>query len=461
MAVAEVTYLDPRRDPDSPEAVRDRLLKYLTETRSPWVATLEAYYDGNHPLPSPPQSIMRLQWAKQQWDSLSHLGITNYMPPVADAPADRLKPIGFRVGGEPEADPGAWDIWQRNHLDADAPLAFRDALKTGQSFALVWPVDGRAEITIEHPAQAVVCYVPGSRRKRAAGLKQWCEDDGTRRVVLYLPDEVYKWQGAEGKPLEEWQPVGETWPIANPLGVVPLIEFRANPSTRPAPYGGGRGEFELVLTDQNRINKTAFDRLVTGEFQAFRQRYAIGWEPEDVNQALQASVARMMAFPDGVTVGEFSQADFSGFLNAIDKDVAKIASTTKTPIYKLGNLVNPPSGDALEALDSDFVGKTEQHRDNFGETLEEVMALGLQIEGSAAGAGAEVVWASVAHNTWAEKADAAVKMRSVGVPDEALWEFLEYTPQQIDRFRVQRASQDLFAPAVTTGPVGMPFNAGQ
>lgn len=458
MALAEILNLPAPAG--SPEWWRGRLLAEL-QRRAAAVSILERYYDGDHPLPEPPAKMQQVAEARDAFENLSRLGVTNYMAPVADAPAARLRVVGFRFG-ETENAPGdkdVWRIWQRNHMDADSRLVHHSAFVTGQAFVLVWPVKDKAQITVEHPSQAIVAYKPGSRRERAAGLKCWVEDDESWRVVLYLPDEVYKWQGkpAAGTttPSEftEWQPAtDDSWPIANPLGKVPLVEFRANPGLRPAPFGGGQSEFAKAITIQNRINKTVFDRLVTAEFQAFRQRWAVGWTPENPNDAVKASVSRLLSFDDeNVKLGEFSQADFSPFLSAVTADVEAIGAITSTPFYSLGKLANPPSGDSLMALQSGLIAKCEDHRDNFTEAHEEVLNLTLVAEKDARASDEStmVLWRSVTHVTFAEKADAAVKYLAAKVPDEAVWtDVLGFSPQDVDRFRVMRADEAMFAPEV-------------
>lgn len=454
-------------EPDGPTPVelRDRLLKVLEE-RAQRIATLERWYDGQHPLPAPPDRMTRYQEAANAFRDLSRMGITNYVSLVPDAPADRLQVTGFRFGDPANAknDDDAWAIWQRNHLDADSRLVQHKALVAGNAFVMVWPdEDGTAEITVEHPAQAIVAYEAGSRRERSAGLKCWVEEDETRRVVLYLPDMVFKWRSmAKSAPLVEWQPpTDDTWPITNPFGEVPLVEFRANPDLRPCPYGGGASEFAGVLPIQARINKTVFDRLVTAEFQAFRQRWAVGWTPDDPNQAMQASMRHLLSFQDpDVKVGEFEQADFTGFIRAVESDVQSMAAITRTPtFYTLGSISNI-SGDTLAALQAGLVAKCEAHRDNFSEDWEDVLRLGLKAEGNprAGDESTMVIWRSIEHVTWAEIADAATKLSTIGVPEEALWAMLkDVTPQDIERWKVMQADKALFTPvAPPTAPVPQP-----
>lgn len=448
-------------DRGSPEWWRDRLLTALIE-RQKNVTLLERYYDGDHPLPQPPQKMQSLREAVDAFSSLSKMGVTNYVPLIADAPADRLQVTGFRFGEVENlgSDDEAWLIWQRSHLDAESRAVHHKALETGQSFVLVWKdKNGLSQITPEHPSQAIVAYEPGSLRLRRAGLKAFVDYDVMQlRVVLYLRDKAaYKWTckvtetgQAEGD-FVRWVPEGDSsWPIALPTAdkSVPLIEFRANPSLKPSPFGGGVGEYERVLAIQDRINKTVFDRLVTAEFQAFRQRWAVGWTPDNPNDAIKASMSRMMSFEDkDVTVGEFAQADFTMFIKAVESDVQAMAAITRTPtFYTLGSIANI-SGDALTALQSGLIAKTEKHRDNFSESWEEVLRLALAIEKNpkAADQQSMVLWADLEHRTWAERADAVLKMSTLGVPREALWAMLpNVTPQDIKSWRVMAAAQGLF-----------------
>src|SRR5690606_30459609 len=236
---------------------------------------LEAYYKGQHPIPSPPRSLDTrvFREAAKAYRNLAEMGITNFCRLIADAPANRLAVTGFRFTARDDAgapvedrDAAAWAIWQRSHLDADQALVHTTSLYTGKAYALVWGDGERATITVEHPSQVIIAYAPGSRRIRQAALKAWEDENGVRYAVLYAPDAIYKWradktENGESPRWEQWQPdTDATWPVVNELGVVPVVEFRANPRSRPAPYGGGRSEFETVLSIQDRINKTAFDR---------------------------------------------------------------------------------------------------------------------------------------------------------------------------------------------------------
>ncbi len=437
-----------------------KLLSAKLDDQAKKVDRLEKYNDGDHPLPKPPESLSAEVFAEacNAFRALAKMGVTNWVRLVARAPSERLSVVGFRFGESTTSARDVWDIWQRNHLDADSRLVHDTSFAATTAYALVWAdADGHPVITPEHPSQMIVAYVAGSRRRRAAALKRWLDDDGRWLATVYLPDGLYKFQSTTTKPTGadvkwgEREVPGETWPLANPLGVVPVVEFACNPGLKVRPFGGGVGEFEPVLSIQDRINKTVFDRLATGESQAFRQRYAIGWEPDvdpvtkkvDPRQVFRASQSILWTFPDDKTkVGEFSQADFAPFIKAVESDVNAMAAITQTPpTYLLGAMVNI-SGDALQAAETGMVSKTTAHRDQFSESWEEVLRLALRVIGDprADDQQSAVMWADIERVTWAQKMDALTKMLGLGVPVTEVWARIPGVgPPDVDRWLAMKS----------------------
>lgn len=443
--------------PGSPEATLDRLLRAL-DARKASIENLERYYAGDHPLPTMPTSNQAMQ-AETAYRRLLQMGRTNWCRLVADAPGERLQVTGFRSGLDQSVDAEVWDLWQRNQLDADSALVHSTALVTGQAFALVW-ADGNGEPTItpEHPSQCIVAYERGTRRVRRAGLKAWIDDAGFVNATLWTPTYVYKYRTTHqsqtfvGNDWVKREVSGEQWPARNLLGVVPLVEFRANPTLTPAPLGGGTGEFEPVLDIQDRVNRTLFTRLLAGEFGAFRQRWVVGMDLDvdpttgRVPEPFKAAIDRLWMVDDpDVKFGEFSATDLRPFIDAVEADVTHLAAITKTPPhYLLGKEINI-SAEALKAAEAGLVAKTARHRDQFSEAWEEVLRLAVAIrdpqDPRAQDLSSMVLWRDIEQRTWGETVDAVLKMQALGVPQEALWEMLPgVTPQDIARWRTMSAS---------------------
>ncbi|MEU2484093.1 phage portal protein [Streptomyces sp. NPDC049952] len=436
----------PKAEVGSAEWWLERLYKELAERRE-YADVMRCYYSGDHPL-------SRLtEKAREGFQRLLRQSRSNYVGLVVDATAERIQVDGVRIGGEEVGDEEAWRIWQANNLDADADLITTEAVKCSRSFMLVAPNPSDVStpiVTGEDMTQAIVAYVPGGRRSRAAGLKAW-EDDWTGELMatVYLPDGIYKFtapkprRGVVGDPKWRAREVkGEDWPAPNPLGVVPLIEI----PNRPDLLGNAMSEIEDVLDIQDRINKTLIDRMMAQEFAAFRQRWMTGYEvPTDESgqpiEPFKAAVDRLWVIEDeNVQIGEFQATDISPYLRAVEADVKDMAARTRTPSqYLLGAMVNI-SGDALKAAESGLVSKVRQRQRPFGEAIEEVVRLYLKAAGDDRDLSAiEVIWHNPEFRTEGELVDALLKMSTLGVPHEALWERWGASQTEIAQWRQQRA----------------------
>lgn len=413
----------------APEWWLERLWKQLQDRRK-YADLMRRYYSGDHPL------AMIQEKARPAFQRLLRQARSNYVGLVVDATSERIQVDGFRLGDEEVGDREAWRVWQANNLDADSDLVVTEAVKVSRAFMLVAPNPadpGTPIVTAEDATQAVVAYRPGSRRERAAGLKSWVDDwTGDLMATVYLPDALCKFRapvpqrGLVGQPKWERREVqGEQWPAPNPLGAVSLVEI----PNRPDLLGEAHSEIEDVLDIQDRINKTLIDRLMAQEFSAFRQRWMTGYEvPVDEDgQAIEpfkAAVDRLWVIEDeNVKVGEFSATDLGPYLEAIEADVRHMAARTRTPAqYLLGQLSNV-NGETLKATESGLVSKVRQRARPLGEGLEEVVRLYLRAAGDARDLSRiETVWHNPEFRTEGELVDALVKMSTLGVPHEALWE---------------------------------------
>ncbi|WP_415956436.1 phage portal protein [Streptomyces sp. 021-4] len=385
----------------------------------------------------------------------------NWCATVPDATVERLMPIGFRLE-DGAIDHAAGKAWRKSECDVEVGLALLEALITGRSYALVWKPDGiNTEITFEHAANAVVEYVPGRRRLRSAGLKTW--RDGTWEfATLFTPDMVYRWQ-RKGRS-EVWTgrtvglPRGEPSHIKNPLGAVPLVEL----PNRSRLHASPRSELVTVLPLQDAVNTlwaqllTASDdlalpaRAVLGTDRPVREIVdpesgeVVGEEDEPLNRF--RSDRLLWLEKDTARIAEFTAADLGNYLRVIDAAVEHIASQTRTPAtYLTGQLTNV-SADALAASEAGLVAKVTERQRHFGAALREVMRLEALAAGEPARAESlaigSVVWRDPQFRSDSQYSDALVKLKSIGVPDEALWERIPgVTPDEIDRWKRMRDDQ--------------------
>ncbi len=428
------------------------------ERRQTPLSRYSEYYEGEQSL------VYATEKWKRAFGGLFSAFADNWCGLVVDAVEERINVEGFRFG-DPTGDADAWEIWQRNGMDADSELCHIDALIYGVAYAFVWyDDDDRATIDVESPEQVIVAYVPGSRRKRAAGLKRWDGGDGYVHATLYMPDFLWKFKakasggtyrggGATAAGWERREERGEPWPLPNPLGVVPLVPFVNRPRILPRRHGPTEGASEIaqVIPVQDAINKTLLDMLVASEFGSFRQRWVTGMEipvdPETGQQIepFHSAVDRMfMAEDPAVKFGEFGQTDLGQYVRAVEMLVQHIASQTRTPPHYFYLSGTFPSGESLKAAETGLVAKARRKMRPWGESWEEVMRLCYRIEGDARAdfALAETIWASPESVNEAAHIDALVKMvAGLGIPKAATWEPAGFTPQQIARFRPMLAEQ--------------------
>jgi hypothetical protein len=416
----------------SPEWWRDRLYKALSD-RAARTKVFDDYYECEHPLPHLHER------ARAPFRRLLKMSRANYCELVVDAFVGRLEVAGFQSDIEGAADEAAWELWQENNLDGGSQLAFLEAAIHGTAYLMVSPVRGGGfRITPEHPTQVILAYRPDAPGVPAAALKLWL-DDWTARLccTLYLPDRIYKFEAPEpktgGKP--QWvrrEVAGEKWGGRNVLGEVPFGEL----ANRPRMLKPGASELRSVTGIQDRINKTIADRMMTQEAAAFPQKWATGMDiPVDDNgqeiEPFDVAVNKILvAEGDNAKFGQFAAADLTGYLKAKEEDVRDIAAITSTPPhYLLGALTNL-SAEALKAAEAGLIHKIYQRRRFLEEGLERTMRLA-----GFASSQARIVWKSPEWRTEGELVDALVKMGTLGVPREVLWERWGATPQEIERWR--------------------------
>lgn len=436
----------------------DWLVKLMgaLDKRAAEVEEYEEWYEGEHPIPSPPPNTPAAtdHEAGIAYQAMCRLAITNFLPPIVDLPASKLRIEGYRSSrSNTSTDADLWAIHRRNHLVTDSVLAIREAIKVGQTAAIVWPgPDGAAEISLEDPEHVIICYEVGSRRRRASALKRWKGDDGKLYATVYLPDGIYKYvskataenlRHRQGYKPEDWEPrevTGETWPVPNPWGVVPVVEIRVNAGLKASRFGGGCSQFEGQLVTQQRINHTVFGRLITEEYQSYRQRWVTGWDPPvdedgkpDKQAVIKAGAARFQVFNNDdettaqIRVGEFAQADFQPFLKAVQEDVKHLATTSGTPPYAflLGDMVNV-AADALARIEGTHLATVRSLADEIDESFVEIMRLALLIEGDerAKDPALSVIWGEFEQRTASEQILLAQGAKALGAPDDVVFAML-------------------------------------
>lgn len=435
------------------------LLQHLRARRE-HLLLADRYYTGDHPLP------FLTKQAAVRYRELVRMARTNWPALIVDAVADRLAVEGFRLDNEVDAT--AWDIWQANGLDAEHALVHTDCLVYGETYAMVWPDEDNAagvRITPETPYEVVHRWAPSTAPRRVdAALKAWWDEGaGVWRAFLFTVEEVQEFAASPRK--DKGLPAASAWRAAGPAepnpfaaqGMVGVVAF----CNRMRSLGEGRSELDGLLPQVDRLNTTVAQRVLAGEYAAFRQRWATGLEvPEDADgkpvEPFNVAVDRLWVSEDKDTrFGSFDVTDLRPYIDAVAQDVQHLASVSRTPPhYLLGDMVNL-SAEALKAAEAGLVSKVRQRMRAMGEAWETTMRLALALRGNVTPVldRLETVWADPENISEATRMDALTKMQALQVPLEALWERMPgTTPTEVARWRSMRGT-DTVQQMLRTGRV--------
>ena len=451
-------------EPQTPEWWLRELYRRLVHRRR-HVSLAWDYYEGRHRLAFASEKFL------EAFGGLFQAFADNWCELVVDAVDERLNVEGFKFADELEHDRTAWDIWQRNQLDADSQLGHLEALVSGEGYATCWVDDAdQADITIEPASLAIVATDPRHRRRRLAGLRTYVDDAGVEHAELFLPDRVWLFRspgarrGATVSPERaDWQPDITNYPnatedgkgawIPNPLGVVPMVALSNRPRLVRWSHQDTVAWSELasIIPIQDACNLVLADMLVAAEYTALPQRVAIGMEiPEDddgnptnpFTANLRTWIVEATETGELPKFEQFQAGDLSSYVKAVELLVQHVASISRTPPHYLNASADRLSGESIKAAETGLVAKARRRQRTYGEAWEEIIRLALQIE-DVAGAGdrrIETLWADPESRTETEHIDAVLKRKALDVPTRQLWEDAGYSPTDIERMERMAAT---------------------
>lgn len=376
----------------------------------------------------------------QEVKQLAEMSSVNVTKFVVDSAVQAMYVDGYRA---PEAadDEPAWDLWQRNRMDARQVGVHRAGLAYGASFVTVLPGQPVPVIRGASPRQMTVVYGEDDdwplwalEKRRTAEGALWRLFDDTH---------VY-WVGGEAN--SAWRDKDDLRFIsdeAHDVGVVPVVRFRDTHDLDDDVVG----VIEPLTELQDQLDLTTFSLLVSQHFGAFKQRYVLGWVAETEEQKLKASASKLWTFedhPDELEVGEFTQTDLGGYIESREATLRHVATISQTPVHELvGQLVNL-SAEALVAARDSHNRKLGEHKTVMGESWEQVLELGGRIMGQPTDPAAWVRWRDVEARSLSQTADALGKLvQSLGVPPQELWHRVPgVTQQEIERWKAAATEGD-------------------
>ncbi|GAB3459198.1 phage portal protein [Actinophytocola sediminis] len=426
------------------------------------------YYEGQQPL-----SYLHPELLTTLDDRVRQL-VINWPRQVVDALEERIDLDGFRIGGQSAIDEDLDHIWQYNDLDAGYQQAHVTSMVGKRAYVIVGANPNPADadfpiITVESPLEVHAELDPATRRVVAA-RKAWTDrqlDDTIRYFqTLYLPDVTVTY-AADGT---GWREITRD---EHGLGEVPVVPIVNRPQLW-APLG--TSELTDVIPLSDAACKIATDMMVSAEFHAMPRRWALGFDEDDFTDAAGNKVSPWQTIAgkiwstiknkkdDGVEVGQFPEADLRNFHETLRALAVMVSTVSGQPLHNLGySSDNPASADGIRAAEARHVKRAERRIRGFEQAWERVMRLALLVrdgEVPRSSRWMETVWADPATPTFAQKADAVVKLYQADklVPRRMARRTLGYTGPQIadmeaeDREAAEQAQRQTPPQPVPTPP---------
>ena len=409
------------------------------------------YYRGVFELASLP-STNHSAVAKEYMDLLnrSDLPICSL---IVSAVVERMKVQGFRDGGSEKTDDMLWDWFQKSKLDARQQLLFNDSMVFGDGFLSVTPGGDTPIFRVESPMNLSVQFDPEDpmlvkTAAKVVGDMGW----------FYTDEVIYRLQYSR-ETITGWSVVGE---LEHTGGATPIIRFPNRLDSR----GRSMSEIQLVASIQRRIIQTTADRLLVQRAAAWKQRYVSGISVDtdaDGNAVApwNIGVDQLIVSEDVDTkFGEFGASSFKEHLEAVDLDIRQAAAVTQTPPHLIApSAISNISAEALVALEAGLASKVKDRQLTWGESFEEALSIGGRMVGQDVAYDTETVWADLESRSDAQRVDAALKLRSMGLPLPFLLERLGLSPQTNERVMASVREEQQMAADISASSFGL--GAGQ
>lgn len=389
----------------------------------------------------------------------------NFLPLVLDTFSQTMKVDNYLASVSHESSP-AWEWWQRNKMDARQAGIHRAALHYGVAYAITLP-----SMAPEGAQSAEGAFIRGVSPRTLTALygepMEWpgsgpVDDDWPimaievkgNQIRVYDEEQVH-FIGAKRAP----QRSGMGWSDpslqsadnfdyiegrVHGVGVVPITRFQDRMLLDGEEQ---RGIIEPLIGIQSNIDQIVFEGNTARYWSAFKQRYVMGWLPEDEREAFRQAVSETWFFGDAdVKVGQFAETDLRPFHEDKAGAIRDLAASGQVPAHALGlDGISNISEATLAALETGKERKASEIETSFGESWEQVLRTCAYIAGdmvSAQDFASEVLWRDQSARSFAQAIDGLGKLaQMLGVPEEILWEDIPgWTREKADRARAMLAS---------------------
>lgn len=378
---------------------------------------------------------------------------------VVDALSERIDWLGWRTTDDTV---DLSDVFIDNQLQVEVAKAIQDSLVTGVGFLAVSHGDtaaGEPLVIVDAVDSSSATYIWDERRNRmAAGFEQRADGEGNLYETLYLPNVTIASQVINGERFTTRHEHG--------FGRCMLV---ALPNRARA--GSARGRSELTkpiryLTDHGI--RTILQMEYNREFYTTPQRYLLNVYPEqlDIDEDATREDMRRVGWqmaqnkalivppaeedktgnkPGNPSVGQFSAAPPTPYIDQLRALTQMVGAQAGVPATYFGFVTdNPPSADAIRAMESRLVKKAELRQISFGKILVNDLAYvclaiaGMEPPTRQQIAAISCVWREASTPTMAATSDAVLKLASqniVPTHSEVIWNRLGFNKAEQEVMR--------------------------
>lgn len=437
------------------------------------VALFRQYAEGDHRAKLTPEMRDMLRISGSMLDTFT----LNYCDLVIAKMGDRLTVAGI------DADTDAGSTWAAQVLDANRfdglQMDVQDAaLRDGITFVMVAPhEDGSVMLAHELAWDGDTGTIPVYDRmgKRVvAAVKVWYEHALERRVNIYFPDRVEKFDldvggglmvhADNGEMVEEFADRGEVngvvpWVSNGQALGVPVIPFVNRAKAR---LSYGISEIAGVIPGQDALNRTLVSMVMTAELSAFQIKVARGFQPP----AAVAPGSIITIGAEGLSKDQLAdmtvleQASLVPFISEAQFLIEQMGTISQTPLPgQMGG--DAASGESLKQREIGLLGKVKRFQVKAGNAWEDVMKMAAIVQNAySPSSRAPAVkrwvcrWEDADIRNDAEVIANAIKMREL-VGDKEVLRLVApvwgYTAQQIDAILAEKRAQVAQSLAAMTG----------
>lgn len=457
-----------RRNKGRPDEVVISQVKFLQDARNAERTKLDdvrRYWKGVQGLPALIPATAPLQVR-----TMAQIARVNICAIVVDSLAQSTFVDNYSSVEDNPLDDDVWKLWQANKMDARQTGIHRATFAYGTAYAVVAPGDPVPVIRGASPRNLTAVYGDDDEWPEMAlewrnGLWRFYDNE---RIYLLSEEKDDKGEGTKFTVLSSEPHTVDHVPVVRFLDeedldrnddVQPYVNLQTRPD-QPIRNPLMAGQVSPMMAVQDQIDLTTFSLLVSQWYTAFRQRYAIGWVPEDEMEILKASASQLWTFdksPTDLQLGEFAQTDLKGYIDSRRESIRHAASLSQTPVHELiGDIINI-SAEALAAAEAGHNRKVGERQTLLGESHEQVLALAARMSGFTAPEDAQVGWRETSTRSLSATVDALGKLAEMlGIPQEELWEKVpNATKQDVERWKAAKAAMP---PEPVAAPVSTPAN---